>query len=88
MSAEAWVSVVRGAPTDEELAALVAVLGGLAASGAVSPGPSPTVATTATLRRTGRALVGRENRWGTTTPQWSHPRRAVPAPVRAPAPAA
>ena len=81
---EAWLTVVRGAPTDEELAAVTAVLAGLGARLETRAEPRPAVATTATLRRTGRALVARENRWGTPTPQWSHRRRAAPAPVRAP----
>ena len=81
---EPWLTVVRGRPTVEEVAAVLAVVAGLAARAATSPSQAP-VAATATLRRTGRALVGRENRWG--TPQWSHPRR-MPAPVRTTVPAA
>jgi hypothetical protein len=83
---EPWLTVVRGRPTDEELAALLAVVAGVAVRAATA-GPQPAPATTATLRRTGRALVARESRW-TPGRQWSHPRRPVPTPARTTVPAA
>jgi hypothetical protein len=82
---EPWLKVVRGRPTDEELAAVLAVVAGLAASAAASEA-EPRLTTTAALRRTGRALVGREGRWG-LSPDWSRPRRAATIPVRTRLPA-
>jgi hypothetical protein len=59
---EPWLTVVNGHPTDEELAAVLAVVAELAARRKMA-GPSSTVRGTVALRRTGRARMGREHRW-------------------------
>jgi Acyl-CoA carboxylase epsilon subunit len=81
------MTVVRGRPTDQELAAVLAVVASLAARAATTR-PDPALPTHATLRRTGRALLGRESRWGTLTPRRAQPRRTAPAPLRTLVPAA